>query len=266
MKLPAIVSDLAVALGFLTIIPVPVRLFPEGTSFGRSFSWFPLVGLIIGGILSGAALLSGGLLPDQVLAALLVALWAAVTGGLHLDGLMDSSDGMFCAKSPEERLVVMRDSRVGAFGVLGALVVLLLKFASLGALAGGGDVFVLIPALVAAPVLARWAMTFAVVAFPYHRHGDTLGDAFTREAGARQMLPATATALFVLGGLVFYVGLLPVVSAGIGAVVATCLVAGFALAKLGGLTGDVYGAIGEVVEVVVLVVFSAFVFAAVGAP
>ncbi|MGI8650330.1 MAG: adenosylcobinamide-GDP ribazoletransferase [Rubrobacter sp.] len=254
-----IASELAVAVGFLTVVPVPERFWSGKVSFGRSFSWFPLVGLLVGGLLSGVALALLTVLPVQVVAALLVALWVSLTGGLHLDGLMDSCDGLFCAKPPGERLEVMRDSRVGAFGVLGAVCVLLVKFAALSVLLAveGGVSFVF--ALIAAPVLGRWAMTFAVVAFPYYRHGETLGESFTREAGVPQLALASGLTGAVIIGLGTYADGLSVVVAVLVSLIAVCCLAWFAVAKLGGLTGDVYGMICEVVEVAALVAFTAFV-------
>ncbi|WP_119067125.1 adenosylcobinamide-GDP ribazoletransferase [Rubrobacter indicoceani] len=251
------VSDFTVAVGFLTVIPVPERAWSDPDLFGRSFAWFPVAGLLVGGIVAGASALLPALLPPGVVAALLVALWVFVTGGLHLDGLMDSCDGLFCAKSPAERLEVMRDSRVGAFGVLGAFLTLLVKFAALGALLEGDAIWTAV-AVVLSAVTGRWAMVFAAAAFPYHRHGGTLGAAFTRGVGARQLAVASLlTGGFSLAGWWASSGdaaLLagPVVALVVGAV------ASLAIRRLGGLTGDVYGAAGEVSEVAVLLVFVGF--------
>ncbi len=149
-----------------------------------------------------------------------------LTGGLHLDGLMDTCDGVFCVRSPEERLVIMRDSHVGAFGVLGAVCLLLVKFAALGALLAG-DRQLLLGGLLVAPMLSRWAMVLAAVCFPYGRSGETLGSSFHRTVGPVQLAATLAY-----------------------------LVARFALSRLPGLTGDVYGAINEVIETLVLVTFT----------
>lgn len=263
------VHDLAVAVGFLTAIPVPDRAYSASGSFGRSFSWFPLVGLLIGVMLALAAAALTNFLPAGVVAALLVALWISLTGGLHLDGLMDSCDGLFLMKTPEERLEVMRDSRVGAFGTLGAVCVLLVKFTALSYLleTGGGaglTGLTALTALVVSPVLGRWAMTFAVVAFPYYGHGETLGAAFTRDASGRQLTIASVSAGAVLLAPGLLSGSLPPVAALAAAasvtLAVTCGFAWFATGRLGGLTGDVYGAVGEVVEVAVLISFVSLVF------
>lgn len=247
-------TDLARAFGFLTVLPTPEGVWKRPGPFGRSFSWFPLVGLVLGGLSAVAALGLGAVLPAGVVAALVVALGVALTGGIHLDGLMDSCDGLLCAKTPEERLAVMRDSRVGAFGVLGATCVLLSKYAALSALlaAGAGA----LAALLLAPALGRWAMVFAAVSFPYGRAGGSLGSAFVRGAGPRQLVLASATVLVAAAGLCLWSGTAAPVAALAAALVVAWALCRFALSRLPGLTGDVYGGVGEVVEVAVLVVFA----------
>ncbi|AHY46109.1 cobS: cobalamin 5'-phosphate synthase [Rubrobacter radiotolerans] len=242
-----------VALGFLTVVPVPEGAWRDPGSFGRSFAWFPLVGLGVGAALALAALALGTVLPPLPAAALLVALWAALTGGLHLDGLMDAADGLLCAKSPADRLAVMQDSGVGAFGVLAGGCVLLVKFAALGVLLDPGARDGLFLALFLAPLLGRWAMVLLAVGFPYAGRAGGLGGTFTRGAGRRELALASAT-----GGLALLAGCLlagnpsPVLATLSGGVAAAG-VALLALRRVGGLTGDVYGAAGELFEVAALV-------------
>jgi len=181
--------SLAVAFGFLTVLPVPASTWSAPTPFGRAFSWFPLVGLVLGGILVLAALVVAALVPALVAAALLLLFGVLLTGGLHLDGLMDTCDGVFCVRSPEERLVIMRDSHTGAFGVLGAVCLLLVKFAALSALLAG-DQQLLLDALLLAPMLSRWAMVLAALCFPYGRSGETRG---RYRRADRPRTPATRT-------------------------------------------------------------------------
>jgi adenosylcobinamide-GDP ribazoletransferase len=245
-----LLEDAGAAFGFLTVFPVPCR--EPAAGYGRAFSWFPAVGLALGLCLAAAGLALGLFLPSGVAAALVVALGVLLTGGLHLDGLMDSCDGLFCARPPEERLAVMADSRVGAFGVLGAVAVLLTKYAALAALFELPAAF-LAAALVLTPLLGRWAMVLAVVAFPYHRRGPTLGRTFTAGAGGRQLAAASVWGLAACGGLAALLGSLAPLAALAAAGGVTGLVVGFALSRLPGLTGDVYGATGEVVEAAALV-------------
>ncbi|HSH82045.1 MAG TPA: adenosylcobinamide-GDP ribazoletransferase [Herpetosiphonaceae bacterium] len=248
--------SLAVAFGFLTVLPVPANTWTSAKPLGRAFTWFPLVGLVLGGILALAALGLVALLPESVVAALLLALGVLLTGGLHLDGLMDTCDGVFCLRSPEERLTIMRDSHAGAFGVLGAVCLLLMKFTALGALLAG-DRQLLFGGLLIAPMLSRWAMVLAAVCFPYGRTGETLGSSFHRTVEPMQLATATVGAgmLTVLLGLALHLGFRGL-AAFAGAAVLTYLVAHFALSRIPGLTGDVYGAINEIVEAMALVVFT----------
>lgn len=232
------------ALGFLTALPVPRREVGAVT-LARSLIFFPFVGLLVGALLLGLDLALTRVLPGGVRAALLIVAMIAITRGLHLDGLMDCCDGLFGGFTPERRLAIMRDSRVGAFGVLGAVATLLLRHSGIVALDGGWRlVGLLLP-----PLLGRWAMTLAIVAYPYGR-ASGMGAAFKEAAGWWQVALATLAAT-ALGASVWWPwgGAAIVVAA-----IVTAAVARFALGRLGGMTGDCYGAINELVELVLLLV------------
>lgn len=181
--------------------------------------------------------------PSAVTSAITLVVLIALTGGLHLDGLMDSCDGLFGRSDPSRRMDIMRDSRVGGFGVLGAISTLLLKYAALAAVA---DPWRLV-ALALAPMLGRWAMVLAIWGFPCARP-EGLGRAFKETTSWRSALVASLIAATVAVGLLRLngVGLLVVAGA------ATWLVAKFVCTRIPGLTGDIYGAVNEVVEVVCL--------------
>ena len=235
---------LIVALGFLTALPLPRLGTARPEALARSLVWFPVAGAFVGGLLVLLDLALGLVLPVGVRAALLLVALLALTRGLHFDGLMDICDGLFGGFTPERRLAIMRDSHVGAFAVLGAVADLLLRHAALVSLLDGWR----IAALVLPPLAGRWAMVWAMVAYPYGRT-EGLGAAFKRSAGWREVVLATLGAV-VLGSAAWWpwgaAVLLP-------AWLATLLVAQFMLRRLPGLTGDCYGAINEVVEAVVLV-------------
>jgi adenosylcobinamide-GDP ribazoletransferase len=238
-------APLAAAVQFLTLAPPLVRRPFTPNELGRSVGWFPLVGLLLGGLLAGLDWCLGRVFPPGVTAALVLAAWVICTGALHLDGFLDSCDGLFGGHTPEARLRIMRDERAGAFAVIGAVLLLLLKYA---ALAGNPERLV---ALIVAPVIGRWGMAVAVVGFPYGRAGG-LGRAMKDHGGRAQAVFASAVALAVA------------VPAGIRALLTlplaglvTWLVAWFVLRRLPGLTGDIYGALCEVLEAVVLLAFVA---------
>src|SRR5262249_30758963 len=127
---------LLIACQFLTRLPVPLRTAMDPVQMGRSMRWFPLVGALIGALVAGIDAGLGLVVGDEVRGVALVVALAAITGGLHLDGLMDSCDGLFSVATPARRLEIMRDSRVGSFAVIGLTTLLLLKYAALLSLPG----------------------------------------------------------------------------------------------------------------------------------
>src|SRR5215210_1092779 len=120
--------SLLVAVQFLTRLPTPGGLPVAGPALGRSLGWFPAVGLLLGGLLAAADALLSMVLPRGLVDVVLLVLLALLTGGLHLDGYMDTCDGLFSLRAPADRLAIFRDSRVGSFGVVGAATLLLTQW------------------------------------------------------------------------------------------------------------------------------------------
>ncbi len=177
--------------------------------------------------------------PIPVATVVDLAFLAVASGGLHLDGLADATDGLFAGGDRERRLAAMRDSRTGAFGAVSVTLVLLLEFAALSVVASGDRAI----ALILAATLSRWAMSLAVWAFAAAR-ALGLGAAFAREVTVVDIVIASATMGVIVGAVA------PMLVGGTGVLVAGGLALGvgsFAVARVGGLTGDVYGAIGELV-------------------
>ncbi len=121
-------SRLGLALSFLTIIPVPRHRTADARELAQSMAWFPVVGLLLGGVLTGTALGLERFLPAPGSAAILVAVLTAATRALHLDGLADTLDGLGGGSTREDSLRIMKDHAVGAFGAAGMVVALLLKY------------------------------------------------------------------------------------------------------------------------------------------
>lgn len=240
-------SGFLVALQFLTRIPSPLRRPILEAEMGPSMRWFPLVGALIGGLLGLVDLALTPLVAVEIRAMALVAGLALLTGALHLDGLMDTCDGLMAFTTPERRLEIMRDSHVGSFAVVGAAILVLAKYAafvSLPAAASGGR----LAALVAIGALSRWAMVYAAQRYPLARK-EGLAHAYREGLRLRDLLWATLMVALLLVAL----GL---VGMGRGAAVLflvawglTAAGARYTLGKIPGLTGDIYGAICEVVEV-----------------
>jgi adenosylcobinamide-GDP ribazoletransferase len=244
----ALLRQLAAAFRFLTRLPFPGPAAGSG-DMGRALAFFPLPGLVLGALAAGVAWPLAPRLGPGVLAALLVALLAWLTGGLHLDGLADVADGLGGGHGDRARtLAIMRDSRIGAFGAAALGVALVVKFSALESLLARGPAAW---ALLCAPTLARGLAVPLVVLFPYARP-EGLGRAFHDGGGARELAVALALTALTLAGFGVRV-LLPAAAAVVAAV-------GLALTvrrRLGGLTGDVYGAAIELAEVGFLVVASA---------
>ena len=233
------------ALRFLTIIPLPWRREVSPEEAGRSIVYFPVVGVIIGLILVGLSWLLGLLLPSAVISVLLVVSLAAISGALHLDGFVDTCDGVAGHKTVEERWRVMQDSRAGAFGIIGVGCLLLVKYVSLNAVPDSW----LMQTLVLMPMVSRWAMVYAVFAYPYAKPSG-FGTVFKQGARWPRFMVATVITLAVAVVLAQLTGF--VIMLAIWVIVVA--MAAYLKGKFGGLTGDTYGAINEVAEVCVLIV------------
>jgi adenosylcobinamide-GDP ribazoletransferase len=238
---------LRLALSFLTTLPVRAPAAPSG-SLGRAAPWFPVVGALVGALLAAAWWGLSFVFPPMLGAALVVALWAALTGGLHLDGLADCGDGMLAALPPERRLEIMHDPRLGTFGAISLFLFLLLKIFAVAALPQASPASVV--GLLLAPALARW-LILIVAGQPSARPGG-MGASFSQglTPGAIGVAAVVPAILAVFGGW-----------QGLAAVVAALLVAGVVMraarARLGGVTGDVLGLTVELSELAVLLVFAA---------
>lgn len=235
------IDGLLAALGLLTRVPVPARVFTDPAARARSLAWYPVVGLLLGLALAALAWCLQES-PPMLGAALLLLAWVWLTGGLHLDGLADSADAWVGGLGDRERtLAIMKDPRSGPAGVSAVVLVLLLKFAALASLETPPLV-----ALALAPLLARAALTLAFLALPYVRAGG-MGSGLAPAS----RLPCVV-ALLLAVALAGVAGL-----RGVFALLAAAAV--FWLwrracrRRLGGITGDTCGALAELVEAGVLV-------------
>jgi adenosylcobinamide-GDP ribazoletransferase len=237
-----VVRPLVAAFAFLTRLPVwSGPLLDE--DLGRSVTFFPVVGLVLGLGLTGAGALVDGALSPTLGAVVVVALLAALTGGLHLDGLADVFDALGGGRGDRQRMLdIMKDSRIGAHGAAALVLLLLAKVLAAAEVLARRD----LAGLLAFPAIARWAVTPAIVFHPYARDEGT-GRAFNGQARAWEVAGATALlalALAALGPRLF----VPAA----GALAAASALALWLRRRLGGLTGDVYGASIELAEVVAL--------------
>lgn len=235
-----------VAIAFLTRVPVPVDA--DAMDVGRAARWFPLVGGAIGGAGALAAWALRDLLsvPPGLCAALLVALGAWVTGAIHFDGLADTADGFGGGRSRDAVLRIMRDPAIGSFGATALVLVVTTKVTALAVLLERGAA---LPFLVAAPAIARWTIAALAAWLPYARAEGGLGQAVT--GGRNTAGPIVATGITALiAGAALGVG---AIAAWTPAVLTMALLARAARRRIGGVTGDVFGASVELTETSVLV-------------
>lgn len=238
-------EELVAAVRFLSVLPFPSSTGPSQQAVGRVYpivgsGYFPIVGWLLALLLSLLPWGLGSLLPILPLAALLEVVQVVLTGGLHLDGLMDTCDGLFGGRTRERKLAIMRDSRVGSFGVLAGSSAMLLKFTLLASI----GVQLLPTSLLIVLPLARWAMVLAVCVFPPVRSSG-LGHAFRQTITPARLLLAGLSAFVIVLLVGHLVGALLWTLATLTAL----LLGAWVTRILGGLTGDVYGAIEEVTEI-----------------
>ncbi len=232
-----------VALSFLTSIPVRLKEVRDA-HLGASIACFPIVGLLLGLVLAGAATLARPHLSAELTALGLVALLAALTGALHLDGVADVFDGLAGRRGDRQRmLTIMRDSRIGSVGATALVLVLAGKVLALRELLQATPTW----PLIMFPVVARGAAALLVVGFPSART-EGLGHAF--HAHGRFVHAALAAVVTVL--IVAPVGP-AVLWPSVAGLLAALAIAAWMLRRLGGLTGDVYGAAIEFSELAFLV-------------
>lgn len=237
------------ALQFLTVIPLPGRGKVDTAELSRSAGYFPLIGLIIGLILAGLNWLFGLFLPEALADALLLVAMVLLSGALHLDGLVDTCDGLAGHHTAEERWRIMDDSRAGGFGIVGVVLLLLVKYISLSSLPN----YLMLMSLVLMPVLGRWAMVYAVFTQPYAKPSG-LGKELKEGTSWPRFTLATVIAVAVAAVLAQVVGVALMFLVWLGVVA----LAAYFRAKFAGLTGDTYGAINEIIEVGVLILINIF--------
>jgi len=211
---------------------------------GGSIGFFPVVGVLLGFILMGLNWTFAAVLPPLVVGALILLAHILLTGALHLDGFIDTCDGLAGHRTVEERLIIMRDSCAGGIGVVMTCALLILKFAALTAIPAVPRM----KALLLMTLIARWGMVYALWRYPAARR-EGLGKGFKDYATPGKMIFAsffTVVIAFITGKLV---GILSIIVAWI----IVIIICNYLCRKLGGMTGDGYGAVSEVAEIGVLI-------------
>lgn len=241
-------AELSLAVGFLTIIPVIDNRRASETAVAASFEWFPLVGFMLGLALCGEDLILSYAFGHVMRSVLVVLSLTVVSGAVHLDGLADTADALGAGMNRERALEILQDSRIGTFGATAIFFDLILKILALSTLAGSARYF----ALILAPGLARYAMVMVARRIDYLR-SDGAGSRLLADTGKswpQHKLVFILPIIFVLAAKSHGAKALAV------AIAVVIAMRWFYRRWLGGVTGDLIGACGELVEIAVLVALS----------
>jgi len=245
------VRSLAAAVKFLTSVPVPERWVGDVSTLGRSVPWFPVVGLAAGGVVAAVCYGLQFVLPALPLAVVLVALMVGVSGGLHLDGLSDTADGFLSSRPRDRVLEIMKDSHVGAMGVIAIVLVLLLKVALIASLADDTRWRLVIVAVVA----GRCVFPITMMLLRYARPEGGLATIFAASATpAARRWSTLAWGVLVAPAAGYLLASWPGLVAGAASVAVSLALCGYTRYRIGGYTGDTLGAGCELTELVPLLV------------
>jgi len=236
-------KTLLAAFRFLTILPLGTALEEREESLASSMTFFPLVGISIGGLLLLVHRIGSFLFSPPLVNMLVLLGWVLITGALHLDGFMDTIDGLSGGKTKEERLKIMKDPSAGAKGIIGLLALLGLKFLLLLEI----EPSLKMGTLLLTPAVGRWSMVLAIYLAPYARM-EGLGKAFTTHKDRETVFWTSLTA-GILGLVIFKSSFLYIIGVCLGIVYLSTL---YFKSRIGGITGDTLGALNEIIELTAL--------------
>ncbi len=243
----AVWSSFSLAWNFLTILPLPFstqsQIQPQ--QLAASFGWYPFIGFLLGTILVISDRLLLAVLSEPIVNMLLITLLVIITGALHQDGLADTIDGLAGGKDPSHRLVILRDSQIGAIGATGLILAIGLRYAGLSSLPPGGRESLLL----CMPALGRWAMVAGAWNVSYPRPDGGVAAAFIQHISFRDVFMATM--ILAMGLMWAFQPLKAIILLMSVLLMIRALVWG-ASRLFGGMTGDILGAVSEVTEIVFL--------------
>ncbi|NGZ02233.1 MAG: hypothetical protein CV090_04180 [Nitrospira sp. WS238] len=242
----AVARPFVFAWHFLTTIPLSrTHHEPTAPELAMSMAWYSTVGLLLGGILMVSDRCLDHVFAQEVRNILLIVLLVALTRGLHQDGLADTLDGLAGGGTRADRLIIMRDPRIGAMGATGLFLSLILRYAGLMALPHS----LRAPVLICMPALGRCAMVFLAWLAPYARAEGGLASPFLTHLSWAHVLSST---IVLTVALMIGLGVTATIMTLVGSGLVILLVQAGCRAWLGGITGDTLGATNEIVEILFL--------------
>jgi adenosylcobinamide-GDP ribazoletransferase len=240
------------ALTFLTRLPSPVPVIYSDELPSKSMVFYPVIGTIIGLILIFLDYFFSLIFASTISNILLLISLVYLTGGLHLDGFIDTVDGIFSGRERDRMLVIMQDSLIGSFGAIAIVLLLLLKYNLFKELSGS----VRFPLLLLMPSISRYLVLIVVYKYPLAA-SSKLGRGFNYYLTKKEIISASIylTVLCFLVSFIFSLNLYIEVFIVLFTYLIVILISNYVNKKLTGLTGDIYGAIIEISEVVILLAF-----------
>lgn len=277
------------SIGFLTIVKIPQRLYLKSQVFWKITYYFPLTGLIIGILMSAFYLAAQFIFPAFACVIIVLGLEVLLTGAMHLDGLSDTIDGVFCGETDKSKILeIMKKSDIGVFGVLALIFLFALKFTFFYLLImfGNDDIYSVLIFMAFMPAFGRWTINYNFSRYGKSKRSGSLANAFISE-GNKKVFGVSTIYLFYLIifqavifgffirdkyflnfsglslsffknsnmdlGLVFILApLIKIIALIILIYLSTAMLSRFFLRKIGNLSGDGMGAIVEISEVIFL--------------
>jgi len=239
-------------LQFMTRIPININLKVERENFQKGVAYFPLVGLIVGGIEALVYYMSAKIFPLSIASFFFVVAHIVITGAIHIDGFGDTIDGIFSGRSKDRILEIMKDSRVGTFGAVGIILLILGRFIAIKEMPFDAAIV----AIVLAPIIARTCVTFLMYKRKYAREKEGLGDLFIGVLEKKTFLIALVIGCILTLVIAKERGIILLI---VGFVV-SILFRNYVEKKIDGVTGDVLGASIELNELIVLLLVTSSLF------
>ncbi|MDY6970059.1 MAG: adenosylcobinamide-GDP ribazoletransferase [Spirochaetota bacterium] len=246
-KVLSSINGIITAVRFLTILPLPGKGKVDSKGFGQSMSYFPLVGLLIGFLLSLVHIVLAKYISSLLISVIIVGAWTRITGALHMEAFVDAADGFSAGPDRKRILSVMKDPNCGSKGVVALVFLIIFKIVLLNDI----PLNLIFPCLLLVPAISRWSMVVIAAFSNYARKEGGLGRSFVENVGITEFF--ISTLLLVLSGiLILELQFFIVVIAPILFIIISFL---FLKNRIGGVTGDILGALNEIVEVIGLAAF-----------
>lgn len=261
------INRFVLMIQFFTRIPVPVNVEAEPEDFGKGLVFAPLVGLLIGAILLIVFLIGRLVFPSFICSLLVTAVYASITGGLHFDGLGDTFDGVFSNRSRERIFEIMKDSRVGTNAVLVLIFAVLTDIFCLSYIISYyNEIYLPVFCILFMPAAGRIGSVISAGLHRYARSDNGLGKCFVDNCSKKEVFVCIIIYFIILLLTCVFSGvykntllLLAGVVSAFSAVLCAVLISSYFARKLGGVTGDVLGAVCEINQLVFLIVLVALI-------